>query len=76
MITLVQRLDASGLECPLPLLKMKLALNKMLKDEVLEVIATDMSANRDFKAFCEMTENEMLSCDINNDQIIFKIRKG
>lgn len=70
-----QSIDASGLECPLPLLKMKLALNKMTSGEILEVIATDMSSERDFKAFCDMTNNEMLLCKKESHRVIFHIRK-
>ena len=34
-------LDASGLNCPLPILKTKKALNKMESGQILEVISTD-----------------------------------
>jgi tRNA 2-thiouridine synthesizing protein A len=34
-------LDASGLNCPLPLLKAKMELNRMASGAVLKVIATD-----------------------------------
>lgn len=40
-------LDASGLNCPLPLLKAKMELNKLESGAVLKVIATDAGSQRD-----------------------------
>lgn len=42
-------LDASGLNCPLPLLKAKLELNRLPSGGVLKVIATDAGSQRDFR---------------------------
>jgi len=36
-----QTLDAQGLNCPLPILKTKKALQKMDEGQVLEVLSTD-----------------------------------
>lgn len=44
-------LDASGLNCPLPLLKAKMELNRMASGAVLKVIATDAGSQRDFRTF-------------------------
>ena len=46
-------LDASGLNCPLPLLKAKLELNKMASGAVLKVTATDAGSQRDFRTFAK-----------------------
>ena len=69
-------LDASGLDCPLPLLKMKLSLNEMLPGEKLQVIATDRGSEKDFKAFCDMSQHQLLGFCHENDQLIFHIEKG
>lgn len=47
-----QHLDAKGLNCPLPVLKAKLALNKMKPDEILYIETTDPHAVVDFEAYC------------------------
>ena len=44
-------LDATGLSCPLPLLKAKLELNRLASGAVLKVSATDAGSQRDFRAF-------------------------
>ncbi|MEE3299757.1 MAG: sulfurtransferase TusA family protein, partial [Pseudomonadota bacterium] len=44
-------LDLSGLQCPMPLLKTKLALNNMLPQQILKVVATDPGSEKDFHLF-------------------------
>lgn len=53
--------DASGLNCPLPLLKAKLALNTLAPGAVLKVVATDAGSQRDFRTFAKLSGNELLS---------------
>ncbi len=53
-------LDATGLECPLPLLKAKQALNRMQSGQSLRVLATDPGSVRDFRVFCEHSGHLLL----------------
>ncbi len=53
--------DASGLKCPLPILRAKKALAQMESGEVLKVVTTDPHAERDFQAFCKQTGNALLA---------------
>ena len=46
-------LDASGLNCPLPLLKAKKALAALNSGQLLRIIATDPGSQRDFEAFAD-----------------------
>ena len=55
-----QTVDATGLACPLPILRAKKALASLLSGEVLCVITTDRGAVRAFQAFCRQTGNELL----------------
>lgn len=55
-----KQLDLSGLNCPLPILRAKKALATMDSGTVLEVIATDPGAPKDFEAFCRQTGNALL----------------
>lgn len=52
--------DASGLACPLPILRAKKALSQLESGQVLSVITTDRSAVRDFQAFCRQSGNRLL----------------
>jgi len=54
------RLDASGLSCPLPLLKAKQALSGMQAGQLLEVIATDAGSWRDFESFVEHSRHTLV----------------
>ena len=53
-------LDASGLNCPLPLLKAKMALNGLASGAVLKVIATDAGSQRDFRTFARLAGHTLL----------------
>ena len=53
-------LDAAGLLCPLPVLKARRALKPLAPAAVLEVLATDPGATKDFEHFCQTTGCEML----------------
>ena len=55
-----RELDARGLNCPLPILKAKKALNDMQSGQTLRVTATDPGSVRDFQAFAKQTGNELL----------------
>ena len=52
--------DARGLNCPLPILKAKKALNTMQSGQTLRVVATDAGSVRDFQAFAKQTGNELV----------------
>ncbi|KAF0863411.1 sulfurtransferase TusA family protein [Pseudomonas sp. LD120] len=53
-------LDASGLNCPLPLLKAKMELNRLASGAVLKVIATDAGSQRDFRTFARLAGHALL----------------
>ena len=69
-------LDLCGLACPMPLLKAKLALNGMEKEQILKVIATDSASERDFHIFVKQTDNEILEFKKDNQVYSYWIRKG
>ncbi len=53
--------DASGLKCPLPILRAKKALAQLQSGQVLKVITTDTHAVQDFQAFAKQTGNVLLA---------------
>jgi tRNA 2-thiouridine synthesizing protein A len=48
-----RELDATGLNCPMPVLRAKKALKDLPAGGRLTVLATDAGAPRDFENFCE-----------------------
>lgn len=71
-----QELDVMGLQCPMPLLKAKLALNGMNTGQVLKVMATDPGSERDFNAFVEQSRHVILAFEKDETQFRYWIRKG
>ncbi len=55
--------DATGLDCPMPLLKAKRALNAMASGQRLRVLATDKGSFRDFQVFAQQSGNLLLSAE-------------
>jgi tRNA 2-thiouridine synthesizing protein A len=53
-------LDATGLLCPLPVLKARRALRDVKPGGILEVLATDPGAVKDFEHFCQTTGCELI----------------
>ncbi|MGB3918406.1 sulfurtransferase TusA family protein [Thiothrix litoralis] len=71
-----QELDARGLNCPLPILRTKKAMNGLASGEILKVIATDPGSVKDMEAFCKQTGNEMVSTSQEGSDYTFMIKKG
>lgn len=75
MIECDLEVDASGLQCPLPLLRLKKALVIMASNEVVKVITTDPAAHLDFGVYADQTGHQILACIIESDSRIFYIKK-
>ena len=71
-----KELDASGLNCPLPILRAKKALAELESGKVLRVIATDPGSVKDFEAFAKQTGNELLDSSEEGGQYFFLLKKS
>jgi tRNA 2-thiouridine synthesizing protein A len=71
-----QELDASGLNCPLPILRAKKTLTGMDAGQVLHVIATDPGSVKDFDAFAKQTGNELMESKEDGGKFHFLIKKS
>jgi tRNA 2-thiouridine synthesizing protein A len=69
-------LDTKGLKCPLPVLKARRAMKEIERGQVLEVLATDPGAVKDFEAFCATTGDALLASLKVGEVYRFQIRKG
>ena len=70
-----KEIDTSGLNCPLPILKAKKALNDMSSGQVLKVITTDPGATRDFEAFARQTGNELVLQETTETSFVFGLKR-
>ena len=71
-----QELDATGLNCPLPILRAKKTLNAMAPGQVLHIMATDPGSVRDFDAFAKQTGNELIESREEGGKFHFLLKKG
>lgn len=71
-----QQLDARGLNCPLPILRAKKALNSMTSGQTLHIVATDPGAVKDFQAFAKQTGNALLESNEANGEFSFVLKKA
>lgn len=70
-----KEVDASGLNCPLPILKTKKALADMASGEILRVISTDPGSVMDFEAFARQTGNALLESTREGDNFVFVMQR-
>lgn len=71
----VVRVDACGIQCPGPILKMKQAMDGLAPGERLEVRATDAAFPRDAEAWCRTTGNRFLGRHSESGVYIAMIEK-
>ena len=69
-------LDASGLNCPLPILRAKKAITALENGQTLKIIATDPGSVKDFEAFCKQTGNELKGSGEEGGKFVFFIKKA
>ena len=69
-------LDATGLLCPLPVLKARKRMKSLSEGDLLIVHATDPGAEKDFPAFCEGQGHQLLDLIRQDEVLVFHIRKG
>jgi tRNA 2-thiouridine synthesizing protein A len=67
--------DATGLTCPLPILRAKKALAQLQSGQILKVITTDRTAIRDFQAFSRQTGNALIEQREEGDRHLHFLRR-
>jgi len=70
-----QTLDASGLSCPMPIIKTKKAMDDLETGQVLKMISTDPGSVPDVTAFAKKTGHELLEHEENDGTFTFYIKK-
>lgn len=67
--------DASGMRCPMPILKTKKEIGQIEVGQILEVIATDIGTKKDFPAFAQRTGHEIIELVEEGDKLIWYIKR-
>lgn len=70
------RVDACGLQCPGPILKMKKTMDTLASGERVEITSTDPGFPRDAAAWCNSTGNQLISKEATGGKSVVVIEKG
>lgn len=70
-----KKLDARGICCPGPLLRVKEVMDQLIEGEVLEIVASDPGFYEDVNAWCKNTGNSLLQRKRDNGTITALIQK-
>ena len=68
--------DASGLQCPGPIMRLKNEMDRLSDGDVLNITASDPGFAKDVPAWCNMTGNKLLSVSSAGKKIIASVQKG
>ena len=70
------QLDACGLQCPGPILRLKESVDQAVPGTEFEVTATDPGFERDVQSWCQSTGNEFLGSERAQGKLKVILRKG
>ncbi|MFK7876669.1 MAG: sulfurtransferase TusA family protein [Paracoccaceae bacterium] len=73
---MIQTLDATGLLCPLPVLKLRKRLKSLQPGAHLEILTDDPAALIDIPHFCAEGGHEVVTAQIDNSPARWVVRKG
>ncbi|MBD3408330.1 MAG: hypothetical protein GF411_19560 [Candidatus Lokiarchaeota archaeon] len=72
---IAREFDASGLRCPMPILRTKKEIEKVDIGEILKVVATDIGTKKDFPSWASRTGNEIIEMREEDDKLIWFIKR-
>lgn len=70
------QLDARGLYCPEPVMMLHNKIADIASGQLVEVLATDPSTERDIPKFCNFLGHELISKEQTGNEYHYLIRKG
>jgi tRNA 2-thiouridine synthesizing protein A len=69
-------LDCSGMRCPIPVLKASKEIRKMAAGDMIQIIATDGQAPKDFKDLCREMGHEYVDMQEMDGAYHITLKKG
>lgn len=70
-----ETLDATGMFCPLPVLKTRRAMQRVSVGDTLTVMATDPASRIDMRHYCNTSGNELVEAREENGVFTYVIRR-
>lgn len=68
-------IDATGLLCPLPVLKLRKGINALTKGQIVRLRSTDPASVIDVPHFCIEQTHELISQEAQGEMHVFYIKK-
>jgi len=68
--------DASGLQCPGPIMRLKNEMDRLSDGDTLRITASDPGFAKDVPAWCNMTSNKLLDVSTQGKKIVALVQKG
>lgn len=72
----ILKVDACGLSCPGPIMKLAENISNIQEGDVLEISSTDKGFYADVEAWCNSTNNTLLNLNNKDKKIVATIQKG
>ncbi len=69
-------LNACGLQCPGPILKVKTAMQDLKNGQKIKVTASDFGFHKDIDAWAKATNNTIINNEIQGDKVVATVQKG
>jgi tRNA 2-thiouridine synthesizing protein A len=74
-LQVLQRVDARGLSCPMPIVKTAQAMKTLPAGTLLEILATDPGSIKDLAAWTRTTGNELVEQTVDGGVFRFVLRR-
>ena len=74
-LTVNMELNCAGMNCPLPILKTKKAMDTLNSGDILKMVSTDPGSANDMLAWANRTGNEILKSEESGKEFIFYVKK-
>ncbi|MFP4499067.1 MAG: FAD-dependent oxidoreductase [Vulcanimicrobiota bacterium] len=75
-IQIDKKIDATGLQCPGPIMRLKDSINEMENGQILQLKASDPGFKKDAQAWCRSTGNRLLHIETEKGIHTAVIKKG
>jgi tRNA 2-thiouridine synthesizing protein A len=73
---IAEEIDAAGLLCPLPVLRLRKRLAALPQGAVVRLLATDPAAWVDVPHFCAEAGHDLLSAAEEDGRAVYTVRRG
>jgi len=74
--TIVKQIDACGLQCPGPIMRVKNEMDDLTPGQQLEVVSTDSAFARDVDSWCQTTGNQLVNKSASSGRYTVVLEKG